>query len=138
MVLPCEDNFLRKVVQERPSFRVGRYEYLPRDIERGLADIIERELDLLRRLEILRMDLDSRYDYTLLSAYRAVDRYNEGCINTYNLSVFLKNNGFYATEKELLCIIRRIDTDGDAKLSYTEFAEFMKSTEPRTVVDDTR
>jgi len=39
----------------------------------------------------------------------------------------LKNNGHYASERELLSIIRRIDTDGDAKLSYSEFSEFLNS-----------
>jgi EF-hand domain pair len=131
MVLPCEDNLLRNFVQDRPTFRVGRYEYLPRDIERGLSEIIERELTLLRKLEILKSDLEVRHDFSIYAAYRVIDRYNEGAINTFNLSSFLKNNGYHATEKELLCIIRRIDTDGDAKISYIEFADFMRSTEPR-------
>jgi len=46
MLLPCEDNLLRRIVQERPSYRVGRYDYLPRDIEGALTSVIERELDL--------------------------------------------------------------------------------------------
>lgn len=136
MVLPCEDNFLRRLTQERPSFRVGRYDFLPRDIERGLCEIIERELELLRKLEILKIELELRYDYSAFAAFKSIDRYNEGNVNTYNLSVFLKNNGFYATEKELLCIIRRIDTDGDAKLSYSEFSDFMRSTEPKSLAED--
>jgi len=54
------------------------------------------------------------------------------------LSQFLRNNGFTATEKELLAIIRRIDTDGDAKLSYSEFSEFIKSSDQRPIRDDFR
>lgn len=127
MVLPCEDNFLRKFVKERPSYRVPRYDYLPRDIERGLADIFEREIDLLRRLDSLKTDLEQRYDFSVFAAYKSIDKYNEGFINTYNLSAFLKNNGVFASERELLCIIRRIDTDGDARLSYSEFSDFIKS-----------
>lgn len=49
IVLPCEDNLLRRITQERPVMRVGRYDYLPRDIEQALTDLIERELDLHRR-----------------------------------------------------------------------------------------
>ena len=49
IVLPCEDNLLRRITQERPVLRVGRYDYLPRDIESALTDLIERELDLHRR-----------------------------------------------------------------------------------------
>ena len=78
-----------------------------------------------------------RYDYSSYAAFRAIDKYNEGYINTFNLSGFLKNNGHYASEKELLAIIRRIDTDGDAKLSYSEFADFIRSSEPRpSAVED--
>ena len=35
--------------------------------------------------------------------------------------------GTYPTELELNAIIRRIDTDGDEKLSYEEFADFFSS-----------
>lgn len=77
--------------------------------------------------------MEVRYDYTTYAAFRAIDKYNEGSVNTYNLSVFLKNNGYYATERELLAIIRRIDTDGDAKLSYSEFADFLRGTENKVL-----
>src|SRR6185312_13714722 len=56
-----------------------------------------------------------------------IDRDNNGILSTFELSVFLKNNGHYATDREVLAIIRRIDTDGDAKLSYGEFSDFLKS-----------
>ena len=38
--------------------------------------------------------------------------------------------GHYASETELLAIVRRVDTDGDAQLSYSEFAEFVRSSNP--------
>lgn len=83
--------------------------------------------------------MEVRFDYSSYATFRAIDKYNEGYINTFNLSTFLKNNGHYASEKELLAIIRRIDTDGDAKLSYSEFADFIRSSEPRpSVAEDLR
>ena len=112
---------------DRPSFRVGRYDYLPRDIEHHLAFIIEREIDLQRRLDILKVELESKYDYTPLAAFRSIDRYNIGKIDTINLGTFLRSNSHNPSEIELLAIIRRIDTDGDACLIYNEFAEFLKS-----------
>lgn len=49
-----------------------------------------------------------------MSSFRSVDRLNSGLISTVNLGAFLRDNGHFATEAELLAIIRRIDTDGDA------------------------
>ena len=108
---------------------MGRYDYLPRDIEISLASVIEKELDLQRKLDILKGELEVRYDYSSYAAFKSIDKYSEGFINTYNLGQFLKNNGYYANERELLAIIRRIDTDGDAKLSYAEFSEFLAASQ---------
>ena len=130
MLLPCTDNLLRNITLDRPSFRVGRFDSLPYDIERALLDILEKEVDLMRRLDILKRELEIRYDFSSLAAYRSIDRYNDGRINTFNLGTFLRSVGHYASETELLAIVRRMDTDGDAQLSYSEFAEFIRSTCP--------
>lgn len=138
MLLPCTDNLLRNITLDRPSFRVGRFDSLPYDIERALLDILEQEVALQRRLDILKREVELRYDFSTLAAYRSVDRYNDGRINTFNLGSFLRSVGHYASETELLAIVRRVDTDGDAQLSYTEFAEFLRSSNPpsRALVDE--
>ena len=59
-----------------------------------------------------------------------MDKYNDGYINSFNLGSFLRSQGHFATETELLAIVRRIDTDGDAKLNYSELAEFLRSSNP--------
>ena len=129
-MLPCTDNLLRNVTLDRPSFRVGRFDSLPYDIERAILDILEKEIDLQRRLDILKRELEIRYDYSSLAAYRSIDRYNDGRINTFNLGAWLRNCGYFASEIELLAIVRRMDTNGDAQLDYTEFSEFIRSTNP--------
>jgi Ca2+-binding EF-hand superfamily protein len=130
MVLPCEDNLLRNMTLDRPSGRVGRYDHLPRDIELALTSVIEKEIDLQRRLEILKRELEVQYDYSPFAAFRSVDRYNSGRLDTVNTGAFLRQNGHYASEMELLAIIRRVDTDGDACITYSEFAEFVRSASP--------
>lgn len=57
MVLPCEDNVLRNVTLDRPNVRVGRFDRLPVDIEQCLTAVIEGELDLQRKLDVLLHDL---------------------------------------------------------------------------------
>ena len=42
-----------------------------------------------------------------------------------NCGAFLRQNGHYASELELLAIIRRIDTDGDASIVFSEWSEFV-------------
>jgi len=78
MVLPCEDNYLRNRTLDRPSRHVGRYDMLPRDIELAITSVLEKEIDLQRRLEGLKRELESSYDYTPYAAFRSVDRYNSG------------------------------------------------------------
>ena len=71
-------------------------------------------------------DLGQRLDYSTYAAFRTVDRYNEGNINTVNLQDFFRAFGNYLVEHEVFAVIRRIDTDGDARLSFDEFADFFK------------
>ena len=138
MLLPCTDNLLRNVSLDRPSHRIGRFDSLPRDIELALLEIVEMEINLMRRQDSLKNDLEIRYDFSTLSAFRSVDKYNDGRIDNNNLGAFLRSCGTYPTETELLAIIRRIDTDGDAKLDYAEFAEFLRTACPpsRTVQEE--
>jgi len=130
MVLPCEDNFLRNITMDRYAVRVGRYDHLPRDIELALTSVIEKEIDLQRRLESLKRELQVQYDYSPFAAFRSVDRYNSGRIDSVNVGSFLRQNGHYSSEMENLAIVRRIDTDGDACVVYSEFAEFIRSAFP--------
>jgi len=102
IVLPCEDNLLRNVVCDRPAFRVSRYDSLPYDIERSFKDLVMSELALYRRLECLRKELESRFDYSTLAAYRTVDKNNDGNINIKNIGSYLRACGHYAQDKELV------------------------------------
>ena len=70
-------------------------------------------------------DLRHKPDYTPYAAFRTIDRYQEGHIKIANLQDFFRQFGNYLVENEIFSIIRRIDTDGDAQLSYEEFADFL-------------
>lgn len=58
MLLPCEDNLLRNITIDRPAIRVGRYESLPCDIEKGLLEIIENEISFMARVELIKNELE--------------------------------------------------------------------------------
>lgn len=125
MFLPCEDNVLRNMTMDRPSIRIGRFDKLPVDIELGMTSVITKEVELARRLAALKRDLEIGLDYNTLAAFRTIDKFNSGVITTVNLGAFLRDNGHIATEAELLAIVRRLDTKGNASVTYTEWLEFM-------------
>lgn len=108
------------------SYRVSRFDTLPLTIEHELTALLMKEISFMRRVEDIKADLARRYDYGTYSSFRTVDRLNEAFINIDNLRTILKFHNYYLTDRELLAIIRRIDTDGDAKISYGEFSDFMK------------
>jgi len=127
VLLPCEDNCLRRLAEDRPALRVARYENLPLDIERGIIAVIESEVSLLRKLDLLKRELEVRYDFSPYAAFKAVDRLCEGSINKGNLNSFLRQNGFVATERELNAIIRRIDTSCTSRVTYSDFCDFTRA-----------
>ena len=69
-------------------------------------------------------DIEERPDFSFTTAFNTVDRYGEGSINMANLQDFLRTFGCYMIERELFAAIRRVDTDGDAKISFDEFKDF--------------
>lgn len=127
MVLPCDDNLMRSQVQKRPYNRVGRFDAMPYDEESGLVTLLRHEIDFIVRMNRFVRELSCRPDYSAYAAFRTIDRYEEGAINVANLQDWFRQFGNYLSEQEVFAIIRRIDTDGDAKLSFEEFAEFFKS-----------
>lgn len=127
MFLPCEDNVLRNITIDRPSIRVGRFERLPRDIEDAMTTVIVKEVELARRLSVLKKDLEVCLDYSPMAAFRSIDRLNSGVITTVNLGGFMRDHGHFASETELLAIVRRLDTDGDASIDYREWTEFLRA-----------
>lgn len=118
---------MRNAVTDRNQFGKGvaADERLSSDVEGGLAAILDREIRLQRDLERLKRELGSFLSYTSMSAYHDVERY-EGKIDTVNLDGFLRFHGHFATDIELLSIIRRMDADGDATVSLTEWSDFLR------------
>ncbi len=77
--------------------------------------------------ENLKRTLESSYDFGVTSAFKSVDDWNYTYIDEKNLRRFLRNLGSLCSKQELVSIIRRIDTDGDAKINIEEFSEGIKS-----------
>ena len=104
---------------------MGRFEPLQPRIEEALVNILVAEIDLHKRVKLQVRDLKKQRDFNVYDAFRSIDRFNEGFINEGNLSDFFKTQGVVLTSRELFCIIRRLNTHGDAKISIEEFAYFL-------------
>jgi len=121
---------LRNTTQDRYAYRVGRFDLLIPSLEFELTNLLVKEINFMRRLETLKEDLIRRYDYTNYAAFRTIDRDNDGFIDSVNLKNFAKHHYVYLSDREVLTLIRRIDTDGDARIGYSEFSDFMKPAYP--------
>ena len=72
-------------------------------------------------------DLENQPDYSVQSAFRTVDRFNEGYLTVPNLTDFFRHNGLYLIQNEVYAIIRRLDVDGDARIGFEEFKYFFEN-----------
>ena len=61
--------------------------------------------------------------FSIMRTFAGLDTYKNGCIDERGLRRFLKRVGHNPLKEELLAIMRRIDQDGDACISFYEFEE---------------
>ena len=126
LVLPCEDPYLRAAATQRPTYDVPRHSFLPSVIEQEVTRLLEKEIHYHREVEHLKFDLESRYDFSAVAAFQSIDDYDFKYIDFENLRRFLRVNAFTAADRDLTAIIRRLDLNADAKISFSEFAEAIR------------
>ena len=78
-----------------------------------------------RSAEVLRATLRQRPYFNLKQAFSYLDRDCDGFVIVEDLREFLGNNGFFATERELMGIFQKMDRDGDGRVSFSEFVDEM-------------
>ena len=74
------------------------------------------------------MESCKQFDFD--KAYNSIDDWNFGHIDKKNMKSFLKKHGYIAKNSDIISIIRRMDLDGDARLSRQEFIEGIRPGEP--------
>lgn len=89
-----------------------------------------REINFHVRVERVKRDLSLRYDWTARAAFETVDSLRDYALNHRNIQSFLRLNGFVATDGEVIAIIRRIDSDGDNRVTLDEFIEATRPSIP--------
>lgn len=96
---------------------------MPQDWEILLASLFKREIDLSRLKNMILQDMNSVY--SPLELFELVDLMNQGYLDHISLKNFLLWNEHFPTNEELIAIIRRIDTNGDSKIDYDDFVQFI-------------
>jgi Ca2+-binding EF-hand superfamily protein len=123
MVLPCDNLMLRSEASQREPLGLDARGALSPQVERLLANFFEGEVGLHSKTDRLKTELHSRFDWNPSSVFNFMDATHDGFLNYRNLQLFLKGQGYFATDEELIAIIRRLDADADQKVTYQEFCE---------------
>ena len=117
IIMPCDAPDLRDMVSRRRNHR-GPLD--PR-VERELAKLIELEVHYNRIVESSKQVLESNKQFDYVQAFNAIDDWNYGYIDYKNLKNFFRKHNTVASELDCMAIIRRMDLDGDARVSREEF-----------------
>jgi Ca2+-binding EF-hand superfamily protein len=124
VTLPSTSLVLRDLALQR-----GPYSRISLDVEFLLARLLEKELSLQRRLELSKKDLALRHDFSVISAFSLLDYPSTSLITRDKINDFLRRNGKIVFEDDIDAILRRMDIDGDERLSFSEFSDALRPQE---------
>jgi Ca2+-binding EF-hand superfamily protein len=103
---------------------------MSRTVKDTLIELLEKEADLQHDLDLRKKDLTMRTDFAFTAAYKSIDLADHERIDLDQLELFLQKNHFSLSAEHLVGVYRRLDTDGDMQLSYTEFVEALLPYKP--------
>lgn len=122
MLLPCEDNQLAIKVESRPAkMPLGKYEKLADIQECAITCIIDKELELLRKVNGLKQSMERSPEYSTLATFQMIDPHGSGNLTATDIQEFFQMNDESIPAPEVMGIIRRMDTSGDMTVSYEEW-----------------
>jgi len=112
-----------KMIDRRPQYIDPIF---TRETERLMAKVIELALDNEVQAESIRQRLTRRM-YSLLDAFTAVDKYDQGFIVLEDFKEILEDNGIYASSKDVDMLMERFkkSDNHNGKVSYSEFVREM-------------
>ena len=95
-----------------------------------MARVINKEIDFFRKSELLKEDLVSRYDFNFVDAFKTTDVDRISFLTHDTIYFFLKRNNVIVTDDDVLAIIRRIDIEGEGKITYSAFVDAIIPQDP--------
>ena len=79
--LSCDDGYLRAAATQRPSHDCMPGQFLPCSVEKALSALIYTEVRFKLKLDQMKRDLESQYDFTFKKAFAAIDDWNYGFLD---------------------------------------------------------
>ena len=70
--------------------------------------------------------MKSRYDFSRLDAFRAIDNYKLNSILRDDIKYFMNRNGIMSTALDADHLFKRLDLDEDGRITYTEFCDYIE------------
>jgi Ca2+-binding EF-hand superfamily protein len=110
----------------RSPFRRGRSP-LRVDEEDELAQNLRTIISLERNIEREKINLAERPDFNLFDAFKIFDSSSRGYVTITDLKLGLHDMGLYTAMEEIDLFLQRYDTNGDRRLTFTEFAKAFES-----------
>ena len=74
----------------------------------------------------MKNEIQRAFDWSLKAAFDTIDMRGDGYLSSDTFKLFLKVNGYIATMNELDAVVRRIDSNSDYMITFTEFLDFFK------------
>jgi len=72
----------------------------------------------------------------LQSVFDLFDRDGDGTIDAEELSTLMKKLGFEPNEEKLMEVVRSVDKNGNGKLEFDEFCDFLKAAKNKIGIDN--
>lgn len=123
-------DFVRNVLPERPGLRAmasGRVSYteepLTYEVEYALARLIGRFLEANKSTEAAKQRLALQTHVSVAQFYNLLDPLQVGYISYEAVRTYFESRGHDNSREDAEAVIRRLDNDGDGRVSYEEFVE---------------
>ena len=126
-------DFVRNVLPDRPALRAmasGRVNYtdepLSYEVEYALGRLFSRFVEANKATEAAKQRLALQCKSTVAELYQLIDPLQLGYISYEALRSYFSTRGHDNSEEDAEAVIRRLDCDGDGKVSYVEFVEGLR------------
>lgn len=81
--------------------------------------------------ERLRQKLSKRAYFDPSEAFEALDKNDKGYLTIEEFKRELNKYGFYTSNNDLKCLVKRFDRDEDGRVSYKEFINEIRPHSPK-------